>query len=311
MKLNNYILTDETKDSDQSLQAKSIILSTLSEGIIGSVLSCKTAREIWVHLRISLGTKSSNEKRELWAEISSLKATSAKEVPDVKNKLLTCKGRLKTLNIDIDEQHAISALIRSLPSEFKPFTDTWEMFDTDQQTLTRFIEKLRERAKTLVEMEPTTVMMANMTQEKKLDVICNYCGNIGHFESDCRKLAYNMAMRQRARPPLRGNNFRGNMPRGGPMLRFAMMHLQPLHQQQLRPPQQLHQQFRLPGPRHTLQNGTKHYMQNVAQNVMEPDAYYQAPVEYNYYDPYYYSQYEPNLYVPKSSRVWRINSKRN
>lgn len=124
IKLDDCIMNDDSKGSDRGLQAKSIILSTLSESMIGSVLSCKTAREIWLHLKTALGVKSSNEKRDLWVEINTLKAASAKEVPDIMNKLLTCKGKLKTLMIEIEEQHAISALTQALPGNFKSFIET-------------------------------------------------------------------------------------------------------------------------------------------------------------------------------------------
>lgn len=72
-------------------------------------------------------------------DLFNIKCSSAKEVPELMNKVQFIQKRLLTLKVTIEDQMIINAIERALPSSFGSFLDTWSMFDLDLQTSERFI----------------------------------------------------------------------------------------------------------------------------------------------------------------------------
>jgi hypothetical protein len=164
---------EETKlaglEASKVQEAKSLLLSTLAASEIEKILHCQTAQEIWQHFELAYGAKSSNKKLELMSEMNSLKCASAKEVAAAVNKAMTIRGKLEALGVKIDETMLISVLMNAIPSKlYSVFLETWSMLDVEQQTLARFISKLLDKTKQLVEVEDTeSAMMALRVQNSR------------------------------------------------------------------------------------------------------------------------------------------------
>lgn len=138
---------------DPAQEAKSIILSTLSASEIDKIVHCRTAHEIWAHLENSYGRKTSNAKLELLNELNSFTCKNAAEVQIVTYKILAIKGKLTSFNIDLDEMMVMNAIMRALPPKFSTFLENWSMLDVEQQNLEKFVAKLLERAKAMLDKE--------------------------------------------------------------------------------------------------------------------------------------------------------------
>ena len=92
--------TDPTADT-RPQEAKSILISTISDTEIAKIIQCNTAAEIWRHFKDAQGKKSENEKLEIMMELNTLKCAAVRDAADIVNKALTLKGKLTNLGIEV------------------------------------------------------------------------------------------------------------------------------------------------------------------------------------------------------------------
>lgn len=152
------LITDERKQ-----QAKSMLLSVISPDEIAKITHCVGASEIWEYFRLAYGAKTSNIKLELMNELSITKFHSAREVVDGLNKVLVTRGKLRQLDVIIDDITILDIILKALSTNFSNFLANWKMLDSDQQTLDRLISKLNEKAREVEESELSTVAMKATT----------------------------------------------------------------------------------------------------------------------------------------------------
>jgi len=146
----------EDTERGKAQAAKSMLISTISPGEMEKIIHCTSAKEIWDHFVSAYGAKTANVKLELMSELNKIKCSTAEEVTDAVNKILTIKGKLQGHGVNMDDTMVISALINALPEEsYSTFLQTWSMFDLEYQTLSKFVSKLLERTKALTEIEET------------------------------------------------------------------------------------------------------------------------------------------------------------
>lgn len=121
-KIIDNLSTDEVQKAQQAF---SMLLSSISGEEIAKATHCTTAKSIWDHFKQTYGSKSSNLKLELMNELSSTTFKTAKEVPDGLNKILATRGKLRNLNVEIDDITILDLVIKGLPKSFSNFLSNW------------------------------------------------------------------------------------------------------------------------------------------------------------------------------------------
>lgn len=208
--LEKYLTESKDCDGSEAQVAKSFLLSTLSEKATEEIIHCETPAEIWKYFDSAYGKKTSNLKLELINDLNSIRCDSAVDVPKAVTKVLTIRGKLNTLGVKLDDAVVIGAVIAFLPDTFQNFLDSWSMLDNEAQTLDKFLEKLSERSKKMVENEEQQAMVATRqkaynpgskerfakpdfkagSDNNNSDNVCHYCKKVGHWKSECRKLLF-------------------------------------------------------------------------------------------------------------------------
>lgn len=223
----DQFLTDVKIEPENSVKAQesySLLLSSISPGEIEKILHCKTTHEVWTHFELAYAVKTSNVKLELLRELNSIKCKRVKDVPDAINKVMVIKGRLDGLSVTLDDTMIISILINALPADkYESFLEAWGMIEADQQKLPKFMSKLQEKTKALIdhELESESALLALRSQGfsgywnqrgrggrggvggqfegrpvegnsnqpgNRSSTPCNYCHKPGHWKSECFKL---------------------------------------------------------------------------------------------------------------------------
>ena len=119
---------------------------------IAKIIHFTEASQIWSHFESAYGKKTSNLKMELMGELNSLMCQNSDDVTAAVNKALTIRGKLTNLGVVVDSCMIMSALMKSLPSCYDNFIETWAMFDTDRDDTVRDERSMRLQ---IVELEST------------------------------------------------------------------------------------------------------------------------------------------------------------
>ncbi|CAG7829923.1 unnamed protein product, partial [Allacma fusca] len=195
---------DDTKKKAWELkdaQARAIIVPSLDQTQKNHIYSCKTAKEMLDKLR-NLHTDSSILNlqhtmtkflnHQIGKDVSPVKAML--ELPELARMLADMQN-------PVSDAWLVNRFVSSLPAEYLPFNKSWASVPVKSQTSEILMARLKKEelekrvANETEDAESTRAFYAGNdrqhtdkhTSERRIsDVKCFKCGEIGHYESNCR-----------------------------------------------------------------------------------------------------------------------------
>ena len=129
--------TDEVAWKEREYLAYSILCNSIERKILGSLLDCKTSREIWTTLLSLYEQNISGNLHDLQKKFFQATILPEQSITDFIASLNLILSELAALGDKTFNEHTmISKLFSSLPEGFDHFLTSWESTPVSEQTLT-------------------------------------------------------------------------------------------------------------------------------------------------------------------------------
>lgn len=188
--------------------ARSIIMSSMTEGYEHLVLNQNTAFEMYMNI---VNAKEKRTTSNVWQnrrKLTDLKFTQSHTVSSYFSELETCVRQLSDLGIVTDEGQLIIKILDDLPYQYESFRQTIDMQIIagsninvkDLKTSLLLAEARLNANKKETKGEALVSASNNKTKSRNFEKRCWECNGKGHTRSSCRKFLSNQ----------NSNNFRAN-----------------------------------------------------------------------------------------------------
>lgn len=198
---------EQTGAAWDHLNAKGMLL--ISSGMeyeqLQTVVSCKTAPEMWNRLKSIHEQRSVVNKLQLKQQFFNYKMSETDTVAKHLSKIDSLAQVLSDVGEAVTEVDKIAKALGSLPIKYNGFITAWDSYDERKQTYDNLVARLLKEEKRLSESEDMALAFASLNTGKNLktkefkeynqkektfdrrNVECHYCKKKGHYKSECRK----------------------------------------------------------------------------------------------------------------------------
>lgn len=198
---------EQTGAAWDHLNVKGMLL--ISSGMeyeqLQTVVSCKTAPEMWNRLKSIHEQRSVVNKLQLKQQFFNYKMSETDTVAKHLSKIDSLAQALSDVGEAVTEVDKIAKALGSLPIKYNGFITAWDSYDERKQTYDNLVARLLKEEKRLSESEDMALAFASLNTGKNLktkefkgynqkektfdrrNVECHYCKKKGHYKSECRK----------------------------------------------------------------------------------------------------------------------------
>lgn len=106
------------------------------------LMTCRTAREMWIKLKSEYEEASSGSAPLLWTKFYGCKFQHEQSVSSFLNEVEQIVSKLKSLNAVIEDDQVIAKILMSLPSTYDIFAMGWESTPPHEKALKNFTGRL-------------------------------------------------------------------------------------------------------------------------------------------------------------------------
>ena len=205
--------------------AQGRITRMLSENVIRRILTCNTAKEIWDKLASIFDSNSSKAKEQASRSLYAFAMKPEENLDQLVIRFEELVSRLEALELAPEEPLLVGRLLDALPESFEPLVQSWSSRLESDKTVEELKQVLkgeheRKQHKKLIEVERgTQALFASRGRHKQENPgsnpsgsnsqnnsfrgeqgsasrksvapgskECFYCGKVGHWKAQCRKL---------------------------------------------------------------------------------------------------------------------------
>ena len=133
---------DITNWEKKNTRAMQNIFGTIKEEQSRILMTCNSAREMWIKLETEYEEAAADSIPLLWTKFYGCTFRQGQSVSSFLTELEQIAFRLKSLNIAIDDEQIMAKVLMSLPAEFRVFGFAWESTPVDEKTLKRLTTRL-------------------------------------------------------------------------------------------------------------------------------------------------------------------------
>lgn len=178
-------------------KAMVILSATIQESQLESLITCASAREMWVRLSAIHEQKSASNKLILTQRFHEYGMDQNDSVVQHVAKVRNMASALKDVDETVTDVAIMAKILASLPSKFNALKTAWDSVDANNQTVDNLMERLiKEENRLTVDDETASAFVASSNKEKrnhKFDKVkknakeCWHCHKMGHISRDCFK----------------------------------------------------------------------------------------------------------------------------
>lgn len=190
--------------------ASQVIVKSIESKVLSLLVTCETARDMWVKLHAIYEQQTQQAAHTVQAEFFNF---SMDQTDDLVSHIAKFEGlvlRLQQMKVKPDESSLMVKLLDTLPDDYESLRQAWWARPDNQRTLENLISILtsdnRRRQQRAVKREELVALMASKMKinekgkqssapaksadkstEKKTLFRCYNCGGAGHLKRNCRK----------------------------------------------------------------------------------------------------------------------------
>lgn len=174
----------------KDLKAQEIIVSRLEDAPMAHILTCDTAKEMWMKL-CSVYEHTSEVSIHMLQKKFFNYSHSGKDISAYISGLEEIRTQLKQHNEEISDQMFMTKILMGLPSDYHHFISAWESVPSDKQNINELVSRLsieEERTKSTGENSDsafTSYKFKNRKTEDNKVKICYICKKKGHTAKNC------------------------------------------------------------------------------------------------------------------------------
>jgi hypothetical protein len=193
-------VTEHEADTDRSIEAKALIGLNVTEQYLGRVIAARNVEQAWDELEKVFRGKTTARKLQLKRELMTLKQESGEPVAKYVDRAKDLERELLAAGAEVKPKDLAMSVITGLSKEFDTLvivlvaTNAVKSIDEmlPQLQIHEQTERLKASALDLDEKESTTAVAyaarkGDSGKGKKASMRCHKCGELGHFEKECRK----------------------------------------------------------------------------------------------------------------------------
>ncbi|KYN27356.1 Copia protein [Trachymyrmex cornetzi] len=122
--------------------AKEILITTLDKKPLSLVMTCETAREMWVKLLNVYEQKSADSVYLLQSQLCEYRYNSGDDIATHVSKLESLARRLRELDEPISDTILMTTVLNTLPSAFRHFHSAWDSMPAAERTMDELVSRL-------------------------------------------------------------------------------------------------------------------------------------------------------------------------
>ncbi|KAI5750756.1 hypothetical protein M8J77_001027 [Diaphorina citri] len=178
--------TDKTEEDE--FKSQEIIISNISEKILGYIVNCTSAREMWVKLCSLFDKDNAIKQHSVQQAFFNYKFENKGMIHHV-TELENLKDNLVKFGDTISDELLMTKILMTLPSAYSNFQTAWESVSKDERTLSNLIQRLtlEENRVKFTETNTDNTTRVDSALFSKLKVKCFLCGQRGHMKKDCKR----------------------------------------------------------------------------------------------------------------------------
>lgn len=180
-----------------------IIVHSLERRPMELIVSCTTARDMWMKLNSVYDMKSEENLSAVQKQFYDFKWTESESVDYNISKLEVLSSKMKSLGSELSEGMFMNRILSLLPQKFNHFHSAWDSVEDSKRTVdnltTRLMSEEMRFAGQEVSYEKSTALVADKNkpktfyprqnntnlENKKQGSTCFNCGKPGHVKKEC------------------------------------------------------------------------------------------------------------------------------
>jgi hypothetical protein len=188
-----YTVTEEMTETNRATfnsdcqKARAMLLLSVHDHILPSLMTKRTARALWEHLLAVYEANTPSRLLALQRALAELKKSSSENICAYIGRGIELFAQLNTLNFTISEHNVCLALLKGLDSEAYSMIVTILTTQREPLSFLDIQETLVRRETEIVNSPPptTTTIFTAVSPHRHANVQCHRCKQMGHIRKNC------------------------------------------------------------------------------------------------------------------------------